>query len=95
MDARTKAVKTPRKRPLTRGMKRVEVTVPAIHVALLRDVAARLRVNGDVRRIKAALGPVAERNRDPSRKRFMTRLLQPLSSITSLKRLSAQGAIRT
>jgi hypothetical protein len=45
MDARTKAVKTHRKRLRTRGLKRVEVTVLAEHVMLVRDFAAQLREN--------------------------------------------------
>ena len=57
MDARTKAVKSHRKRLHARGMKRVEVTVRAENVALLRDVAAKLRETSDVTRIAAALVP--------------------------------------
>jgi hypothetical protein len=55
MDARTKAVKSHRKRLRARGMKRVEVTVRAENVPLLRDVAAKLRETSDVKRIQAAL----------------------------------------
>jgi hypothetical protein len=43
MDARTKAVKTHRKRLRTRGLKRVEVTVRADDAALMRRLAADLR----------------------------------------------------
>lgn len=55
MDARTKAVKSHRKRLRARGMRRVEVTVRAENVPLLRDVAAKLRETTDVKRIKVAL----------------------------------------
>jgi len=59
MDARTKAVKSHRKRLRSRGLRRVEVTVRAENVGLLRDVAARLRATGSVNRIQAALKPDA------------------------------------
>ncbi len=55
MDARTKAVKTHRKRLRTRGLKRVEVTVPVEHVPLVRDFAAQLRESpANATRIKPA-----------------------------------------
>lgn len=46
MDARTKAVKTHRKRLRRRGLKRVEVTVPAQDTELVREIASALRANG-------------------------------------------------
>src|ERR1700752_124100 len=56
MDARTRAVKTHRKRLRTRGLKRVEVTVHEANVSLLREVATRVRsTTGDAKRIKAVL----------------------------------------
>jgi hypothetical protein len=64
MDARTEAVKTHRKRLRTRGLKRVEVTVRAENVALLRDLAARLRTTTEEsKRIKATLAPASNRKR--------------------------------
>lgn len=56
MDPRTKAVKAHRKRLQSRGLRRVEVTVKAEHVGLLRAVAANLRAGyAETKRIKAAL----------------------------------------
>jgi len=56
MNIQGKALKAHRKRLHARGLKRVEVTVRAEHVPLLRDVAAQLRAShANVRRIKAAL----------------------------------------
>lgn len=63
MDARTKAVKTHRKRLATRGMKRVEVTVPARDAGLVRQIASALRENG----------PEAQKIRQaPSRKKHLS-----------------------
>ena len=64
MDARTKAVKIHRKKLRSRGLKRVEVTVRAENVALLRDLAARLRTTGEEStRLKAALVPALSKKR--------------------------------
>jgi hypothetical protein len=58
MDARTKALKSHRKRLRDSGLKRVEVSVRAEHVELLRDVAARLREKtADPKRIQSAISP--------------------------------------
>jgi|SRR3954463_7882094 hypothetical protein len=64
MTTQSKALKAHRKRLHTRGLKRVEVTVHAQNVSLLRDVAAKLRTTAsDAKRIKAALNasPVKQR----------------------------------
>jgi hypothetical protein len=56
MGIQSKALKAHRKRLHSRGLKRVEVTVRAEHVSLLRDVAAKLRAgHANVKRFKAAL----------------------------------------
>jgi len=47
MDARTKAVKSHRMRQRRRGLKRVEVQVPAAEADVIRKVAAILRHPGD------------------------------------------------
>lgn len=58
MDVRAKALKSHRKRLRDNGLKRVEVSVRAEHVELLRDVAARLREkSADLKRIKSAISP--------------------------------------
>jgi len=54
MDARTKAVKNHRKRLRTRGLKRVEVTVPARDADLVRDFASVLRNGGAGARLLAS-----------------------------------------
>jgi hypothetical protein len=46
MDARTKALKTHRKRLRKNGLKRVEVTVPSHREKVVREVAALLRAGG-------------------------------------------------
>ena len=67
MDARAKAFKNRRKRLQPRGMKRVEVTVRAEHVPLVRDIAAKLRANPkNAQRIKAALNDAANFGRGKS-----------------------------
>ena len=67
MDARTKAVKTHRKRLRTRGMKRVEVTVPSKDADLVRQVAAVLRSNGNqAQRLRTTLRRSADRGADPT-----------------------------
>jgi hypothetical protein len=64
MSAQSKAVKAHRKRLRNRGLKRVEVTVRAENVALLRDVAAKLRTSaGETKRIKAALTTTSNKKR--------------------------------
>lgn len=56
MDARTKALKTHRKRLRTRGMKRVELTLQEQDAVLLRRVATKLRkADADAARIRSAL----------------------------------------
>jgi hypothetical protein len=56
MDARTKAVKSHRKRMRSSGMKRVEVMVRAEYVPLVREVAAELRAgSANAKRIESAL----------------------------------------
>jgi hypothetical protein len=56
MDAQTKALKAHRKRLRARGMKRVEVVVPACDTALVRQVAAGLRDDdATARRFRAAI----------------------------------------
>ncbi len=67
MDARTKAVKTHRKRQHARGMKRVEVTVPARDAKLVREVAAALRTGGvAAQRITKSLRQITGRSREPT-----------------------------
>lgn len=56
MNVHTKALRAHRKRLKSRGLKRVEVTVRAEDVALMRDVAAKLRESRAIaKRVKAAL----------------------------------------
>ena len=75
MDARTKAVKAHRKRLRSSGLKRVEVTVRAENVPLLRDVAAKLRAtSADAERIRAALTPTSPK----ARKSFAEALYDPV-----------------
>src|ERR1043165_6788198 len=63
MDARTRAVKTHRKKLRTRGLKRVEVTVPAEHVPLVRNFAAQLRESPAGARGISAYAQVNEKSR--------------------------------
>jgi hypothetical protein len=59
MDARTKPTKTARKRMQRRALKRVEVTVGADDVALVRKLAANLRRDdANAERLRAALRSV-------------------------------------
>ena len=75
MDARTKALKSHRKRLRSNGLKRVEVTVRAEHVTLLREVASRLREKpADAERIKSAIAPQSGTGR---RKTLMEALYDP------------------
>ena len=64
MSARTKALRAHRKRLKSGGFKRVEVSVRAEDVGLVRDVAAKLRTSrASATRIKAALqdsGPLKQ-----------------------------------
>ncbi len=56
MTNQTKALRAHRKRIQTRGLRRVEVTVRANDVRLVREVAAELRENNaNAKRIRAAL----------------------------------------
>jgi hypothetical protein len=67
MDARTKAVKTHRKRLRTRGMKRVEVTLQEQDAALLRRVASKLRkADAEAARIRSALREAIAAHRAPT-----------------------------
>lgn len=67
MDARTKAVKTHRKRLRTRGMKRVEVTVPSKDADLVREVAAVLRANtATAQRLRTALRQATDNGAEPT-----------------------------
>lgn len=66
MDARTKALKTHRKRLRTRGMKRVEVTLQEQDAALLRRVASKLRKpDAEAARVRAALREAVAEHRAP------------------------------
>ncbi|MGB9364398.1 MAG: hypothetical protein WCE79_00145 [Xanthobacteraceae bacterium] len=53
MDAQTKALKFHRKRLRTRGMKRVEVTVPVRDAELVRRIASVLRADNPPMRLVA------------------------------------------
>ena len=67
MDARTKAVKAHRKRLRTRGMKRVEVTVPSKDADLVREVAAVLRSNsGQAQCLRTSLRQATDRGPEPT-----------------------------
>jgi hypothetical protein len=58
MSTQSKALKAHRKRLRTKGLRRVELSVRAEQVALLRDVAARLREKpAEAKRIKSAIWP--------------------------------------
>lgn len=62
MDTRTIAVKAHRARMKKRGMKRVEVSVPASQAAALRRAASMLRgTANDVARLRQTLGFTAKR----------------------------------
>jgi hypothetical protein len=67
MDDRTKAVKSHRKRLRTRGMKRVEVTVPARDAKLLRELAAVLRTGGaPARKLASSLRDIEGNRKEPT-----------------------------
>jgi len=67
MDARTKALKTHRKRLRTRGLKRVEVTLQEQDAALLRRVASKLRKpDAEAARIRSALWEAVAEHRPPT-----------------------------
>ena len=67
MDARTKAVKTHRKRLRTRGLKRVEVTVPARDAKLVQQIAWVLRTDGPTaRRLASSLREITKGRKEPT-----------------------------
>ena len=67
MDARTKAVKTHRKRLRTRGLKRVEVTVPAGDARLVHEVASVLRNGGAIaRRLVSSVRQITGAKSEPT-----------------------------
>jgi hypothetical protein len=67
MDARTKAVKTHRKRLRSSGMKRVEVTVPSRDAKVVRDVALVLRNGGaPARRLTSTLRQITGGEKEPT-----------------------------
>ena len=67
MDARTKALKTHRKRLRARGMRRVEVTVPSRDAKLIREIAATLRAGGSAgRRLGSSLRRITDEGKEPT-----------------------------
>ena len=56
MDARTKAVKSHRRRLRARGLKRVEVQVPAREAEVIRKAAAMLRDPAEAAKLRKHLG---------------------------------------
>ena len=67
MDARTKALKTHRKRLRTRGLRRVELTLEENDAALLRRVASKLRkADAEAARIRSALREAVAEHRAPT-----------------------------
>ena len=67
MDARTKALKSHRKRLRSSGLKRVEVTVPARDATLVRQIASVLRTEGpQAKRLIAELRQIASQKKGPT-----------------------------
>lgn len=67
MDARTKAVKSHRKRLRKRRMRRVEVTVREDDATLVRHMAAALRRDdGPARKLRAIVRQAVARDHEPS-----------------------------
>lgn len=67
MDARTKALKTHRKRLRNKGLKRVEVTVPSPDAKVVREVAALLRAGGaSARRLAASVRQIGGAGKEPT-----------------------------
>jgi hypothetical protein len=67
MDARTKALKTHRKRLRNNGLKRVEVTVPSRDAKVVREVAALLRAGGaSARRLAASVREIGGVGKEPT-----------------------------
>jgi hypothetical protein len=67
MDARTKALKTHRKRLRNNGLKRVEVTVPSRDAKVVREVAALLRAGGaPARRLTASVQQIVGVGKEPT-----------------------------
>ena len=67
MDAQAKALKAHRKRLRSRGMKRVEVIVPAKDAALIRQLAVGLRQDdATAARLRGAVEAAAETGRPAS-----------------------------
>lgn len=67
MDARTKALKTHRKRLRNSGLKRVEVTVPSRDARVLREVAALLRAGGTpARRLTEFVRQIGRSGKEPT-----------------------------
>lgn len=68
MDARNKALKAHRARLKRRGMKRLEVSVPAREAPVIRRAAAALREqSGDAARLRQVLRQVLGFAREPGR----------------------------
>jgi hypothetical protein len=67
MDARTKAVKSHRKRLRSSGLKRVEVTVPVNDATLVREVASVLRNGGaTAQRLASSVRQITAGKKEPT-----------------------------
>jgi hypothetical protein len=67
MDARTKALKTHRKRLRDGGLKRVEVTAPARDTTLVRQIASVLRTQGpQAKRLISELRQITSQKKGPT-----------------------------
>jgi hypothetical protein len=67
MDARTKALKSHRKRLRSSGLKRVEVTVPSRDAKLVREVASVLRNGGaTARRLASSVKQITRGEAEPT-----------------------------
>jgi hypothetical protein len=67
MDARTKALKSHRKRLRSSGLKRVEVTVPSRDAKLVREVASVLRNGGaTARRLASSVRDITGKEKEPT-----------------------------